>query len=101
MLEAPMLDQTLEALIAHATSVDGGADLARARQTFEGRTGAFEASEPWHEARIRFFFDWYLCEWDGGRVARALAGAGLDERSRTVAVACTRAERGLFEIISN
>lgn len=94
-----MLEEVLEALVRRATEVDGGADLARARDLFHARTGAFEPGEPWYEARIRFFLDWYLCAFtsdDGTSPGERVASSPLEH---AVARACRRAARGLYEVL--
>jgi hypothetical protein len=99
MLDHCMLEQQLEALIAHATAADSGVDLARARAAFEERTGPFEPGEPWYEQRIRCFLDFYVCDWEPSR--SLLDAAPLSELERAVAVAARRSVRGLYEILED
>lgn len=85
---APVLDAALERLVGLCEG-----DLGQARQAMHARSGAFDVGDAWYEERIRFFFDWYLCEYE----ARPLRNArGLDQNDQALALACTHAARGLY-----
>ncbi|MCB9591255.1 MAG: hypothetical protein H6719_00875 [Sandaracinaceae bacterium] len=92
-----MLDATLERWISDLTALDDGVELDRARETFHERTGAFEVGDAWYEERIRFFFDWYLCDFGGAR--RWLdAHPDAPDDERRLARACATAARSLYTV---
>jgi hypothetical protein len=85
-----VLESLLERLVATCTAA--GVDLATAREAIHERSGPFDVGDAWYEERIRFFFDWYLCEHGAlGRVIGSLEG-----EERALAIACTHAARGLY-----
>ena len=95
-----MLEQALERILSYCTELDGGEDLARARETLHARCGEVAPGEPWYEERIRFFFDWYLCSYESQPAKRMIAAGLGSELQRRVAEACTRASRSLYRVAS-
>lgn len=76
--------------------------IERARARFEERTGRFDASDPFHEERMRALSDELVCDQrlpDGRtpaeRAAERLLSDG-DPEARRWTLALTRSERGLF-----
>ena len=87
---------SLEAIIEQAIAEVSEGELARAREEFHARTGAFEAGEPFYEERIRAFFDWLAIEREGGAVLRGLA-ARLPAEGETI-TALLRSMRSLYRV---
>jgi len=89
----------LERWISDLTETDGGAGLDLARETFHERTGSFDIGDRCYEERIRFFFDWYLCDF-GGATTWIEAHPSADDEERRAARACITSARSLYSVRS-
>ncbi|MBX3219247.1 MAG: hypothetical protein KF795_01935 [Labilithrix sp.] len=87
-----------EAIISLGDVGDLGVEATRMRLAFQRRTGAFDAEDPWFEARAGAFWDDALAT--QGFAALAAAKLDGDPRAprtiRAIAAAFARAHRGLF-----
>jgi hypothetical protein len=73
--------------------------IARAREAFEARTGAFAVGEPFYEERIAAFFDFALATFEGGALTRAFARRPeIGDDDHAIASAILRAERSVFRV---
>jgi hypothetical protein len=82
-----------DAIVGLGSSAELAGESARLREEFQRRTGAFQAEDPWFEARSRAFWDDALA---GGFGAHAQGGEAVPPDARPFARRFTRAHRGLF-----
>ena len=92
-----MLEALLERWISQLTEHDGGVSLDRAREIFHERTGPFDVGERWYEPRLRFFFEWFLCDFGGARLWLE-THPDADDHDRLVARACETSARSLYTV---
>ncbi|MCA9609286.1 MAG: hypothetical protein KC619_26975 [Myxococcales bacterium] len=89
-------DRRIERWIADLTALAGDT-IDRAREEFHRRTGPFEVGDAWYEERIRFFFEWFLCDFGGARRwLETHPEASADDRR--VARACATSARSLYTV---
>lgn len=90
-------DRRIERWIADLTALAGAEAIDRAREEFHRRAGPFEVGDAWYEERIRFFFDWYLCDFGGAQ--RWLEGSpDAAAEDRRLARACATSARSLYTV---
>lgn len=89
---------SLEALIEELARGTDEGEVSRAQAAFFELGGAYEPGEPFYEERSRAFFDWMVCAWQGGAVARRARRPGIDERRDVLLRALTAPMRSIFEV---
>lgn len=89
-----------EALVERVVASVSDAEVARAREEFHARTGAFEPGESFYEERIRAFLDWLVIERRGGAALREhlSRSSELAAGERALARAMLASMRSLFRV---